>query len=168
MRYGYALVNASHIAYCILHIASMHIAFIQGTFSRLTSLLSLSLEQNPLKALSPALLTPTLQVGNNQQSIITASMTFTLYDQFTQDMDNQQYPHVQITEAVDHHFGDGGKRYGRHNPLSLQALPRLRQFLERAPHRWTLVAIHSIVHYSMYIQVGKARMFASVIVFFLT
>ena len=70
MRYGYALVNASHIAYCILHIASMHIAFIQGTFSRLTSLLSLSLEQNPLKALSPALLTPTLQVGNNQQSII--------------------------------------------------------------------------------------------------
>ena len=65
MRYGYALVNASHIAYCILHIA-----LIQGTFSRLTSLLSLSLEQNPLKALSPALLTPTLQVGNNQQSII--------------------------------------------------------------------------------------------------
>ena len=70
MRYGYALVNASHIAYCILHIASMHIAFIQGTFSRLTSLLSLSLEQNPLKALSPALLTPTLQVGNNQQYVI--------------------------------------------------------------------------------------------------
>ena len=65
MHYGYALVNASHIAYCILHIA-----LIQGTFSRLTSLLSLSLEQNPLKALSPALLTPTLQVGNNQQSFI--------------------------------------------------------------------------------------------------
>ena len=70
MRYGYALVNASHIAYCTLHIAFMHIALIQGTFSRLTSLLSLSLEQNPLKALSPALLTPTLQVGNNQQSVI--------------------------------------------------------------------------------------------------
>ena len=34
----------------------------QGTFSRLTSLLSLSLEQNPLKALSPALLTPSLRV----------------------------------------------------------------------------------------------------------
>ena len=142
----------------------MHIALIQGTFSRLTSLLSLSLEQNPLKALSPALLTPTLQVGNNQQS----SLTLTLYDQFTQDMDNQQYPHVQITEAVDHHLGDGGKRYGRHDPLSLQALPRLRQFLERASHRWTLVAIHSIVHYFMYIKVREARMFASVIVFFLT
>merc|ERR1719239_495173 len=33
----------------------------EGTFSRLTSLLSLSLEQNPLKALSPAILTPSLQ-----------------------------------------------------------------------------------------------------------
>ena len=61
-------------------------------------------------------------------------------------MDNQQYPHIQITEAVNHHFGDGGKRYGRHDPLSLQALPRFRQFLERAPHRWTLVAIHSLFH----------------------
>ena len=85
-----------------------------------------------------------------------------------QNMDNQQYPHIQITEAVDHHLGDGGKRYGRHNPLSLQALPRLRQFLERAPHRWALAAIHSIVHYSMYNQVREERMFASVIVFFLT
>ena len=34
----------------------------QGTFSHLPSLISLSLEQNPLKSLSPALLTPTLQV----------------------------------------------------------------------------------------------------------
>ena len=59
-------------------------------------------------------------------------------------MDNQQYPHLQITEAVDHHFGDRRKRYGRHNPLSLQALPRLRQFLERAPHRWALVNCYSL------------------------
>ena len=126
----------------------MHIAFIQGTFSRLTSLLSLSLEQNPLKALSPALLTPTLQVGNNQQSItivLCQSHPHSLWSIYARHGQSTT-SHIQITEAVDHHLGDGGKRYGRHNPLSLQALSRLRQFLERAPHRWTLVAIHSLFH----------------------